>query len=169
MGVVAAPRFLLATLLVGPSCAAETAEPAAPTVHYAAVKTVIEQSCAKQVCHGIMTASAHLDMEQGDPRTALVDVPSCEYDRMMRVKPGDPEHSWIMIKLAGPTRFRLYADFVDFVPEPGWQPSVQECSGQFDDGSPWFGTRMPPMDTTTITPEEIDLIATWIREGARPD
>lgn len=149
-------------------CTNETAAPATPTVHYAAVQTILEQSCAKQVCHGFMVMNARLDLT-ADPRAVLVDVPACEYDRMMRVAPFDPEHSWIMIKLAGPVRFRQFADFIDFTPAADWEPSASPCASRFEDGSPWFGTPMPPPDTTIITPAEIETIATWIREGARAD
>jgi hypothetical protein len=99
-------------------------------------------------------------------RAAMVDVSSCEYDRMKRVDPGNPQKSWVMIKLAGPVRFRQYANFIDFKPDPDWKPSVPECSSQFDDGSPWFGTPMPPPDTTMISNPQIELIRSWIEAGA---
>jgi hypothetical protein len=107
-----------------------------------------------------------MDLMQAGFRAALVGVPSCEYDRMMRVDPGHPERSWIMVKLAGPVRFRQYADFIDFMPAADWTPGVPECSGVFDDGAPWFGTRMPPADTTTIEGADVDVIRAWISAGA---
>ena len=85
---------------------------------------------------------------------------------MQRVEPGKPEQSWIMIKLAGPVRFRQYEDFIDFKPASDWKPTTAECSGSFDDGAPWFGTPMPPPDTTMITAAQIDTIRAWIEAGA---
>jgi hypothetical protein len=160
----------LACACAQPACASpvELAPDGGPAVTYADVQRILEQSCAKQVCHGFMIASAHLEMTR-DPRAALVGVPSCEYDRMLRVAPGDPEHSWLMIKIAGPVRYRIYDNFVDFTPDPDWQPSTRECSGQFDDGTPWFGLHMPPTGTTTLAPSDIDVIEAWIRAGARAD
>jgi hypothetical protein len=110
-----------AGLMVG-ACAAESQQKSAdgPAL-YADVDAIITRSCARQVCHGFMVANAQMDlMMAAGFRAALVDVPACEYDRMPRVKPGDPEHSWIMIKLDGPVRFRQYADFIDFEPDPDW-------------------------------------------------
>ena len=156
----------IACVCAAAGCSNDTTMPAEPTVPYAAIELIFQQSCAKQVCHGFMVANAHLDLMQSGPHAALVGVPSCEYDRMLRVAPGDPEHSWIMMKLTGPVRFRQYADFIDFTPDPDWHPSTPECAGTFDDGAPWFGTRMPPADTTMIAPSEIEMIAAWIRGGA---
>ena len=133
---------------------------------YRKVEAIVTQSCAREVCHGFMVANAHMDLMRDGFRAALVNVPSCEYDRMLRVKPGDPEHSWMMIKLSGPVRFRQYADFIDIQPEPGWTPTTPECSGSFDDGAPWFGTRMPPADTTVVTTDDVATIREWIAAGA---
>ena len=135
---------------------------------YAEVDAIITRSCAREVCHGFMVANAQMDLTmQAGFRAALVGVPACEYDRMQRVAPGDPEHSWIMIKLDGPVRFRQYANFIDFTPDADWHASTPACTGQFDDGSPWFGTRMPPADTTQPpSPQEIATIREWIEAGA---
>jgi hypothetical protein len=167
--VTARIAFLLIALS---ACSAETSDdPHAsdagdPTALYQSVEAIVTQSCARDVCHGFMVANAHMDLMRDGFRAALVNVPSCEYDRMLRVRPGDPEHSWVMIKLAGAVRFRQYADFIDYQPDPDWHPSVQECSGSFDDGSPWFGTRMPPANTTMITTDDVEKIRAWIVAGA---
>jgi hypothetical protein len=133
---------------------------------YARVDAIVTRSCARETCHGAMVANAHMDLMAKGFRAALVSVSSCEYDRMKRVEPGKPEMSWIMIKLSGPVRFRQYADFVDFKPAPGWQPTTPECSGMFDDGSPWFGTRMPPPATTSISEADVAVVRSWIEAGA---
>jgi hypothetical protein len=133
---------------------------------YRAVAAIVAESCAKQTCHGELSTNAHLNFMQADFRDAVVSVPACEYARMARVEPGAPERSWIMVKLAGPTHFRDFADFIDFTPPPDWQPGAAECSGMFPDGAHWFGTRMPPPDTTTITQDQIAQIREWIANGA---
>ena len=133
---------------------------------YAQADAIVTRSCARETCHGSMVANARMDLMAKGFRAALVNVTSCEYDRMKRVDPGKPDASWIMIKLSGPVRFRQYADFVDFQPDPGWKPSTPECSGMFDDGSPWFGTRMPPTGTTAISEAVVALIRSWIEAGA---
>ena len=133
----------------------------------AQVHELIERSCAKQVCHGEMVSNAYLDFMAGDLRDVLVNVPACEYERMPRVSPGDPDHSWIMIKLAGPQRFVQYLDFIDFDPAADWQPARPECSGTLPDGARWFGTRMPPVDTTQpLNVDEVAIIRRWIQAGA---
>jgi hypothetical protein len=147
------------------ACSAES--PDGPDPRYADVQRVLHESCGKAVCHGSMAQNAHLDLERQDARAALVDVPACEYDRMPRVRPFDPEHSWLMRKIAGPTRFRGYADFVELTPDPDWRPGAPECSGQLDDGSPWFGLHMPPPDSTLLGAADIALLRDWIADGAR--
>ena len=95
------------------------------------------------------------------------EVPSCEYDRMPRVSPFQPDASWLMVKLAGPERFVQYANFIDFKPDPDWTPTKPECTDHLPDGSHWFGTRMPPPDTAQpLTTEEVELVRKWIETGA---
>lgn len=164
--------WAVCAIALGPvigACAAESREKNADgAALYAEVGAIITRSCARQVCHGFMVANAQMDlMMEAGFRAALVDVPACEYDRMARVKPGDPEHSWIMVKLDGAVRFRQYADFIDFEPDPDWHATNPSCASQFDDGSPWFGTRMPPANTTQPpSAQEIETIRTWIEAGA---
>jgi hypothetical protein len=149
------------------SCAAREQKTQDGAALAASVGAIIKRSCAIQVCHGFMVANAEMDLMRDGFRAALVDVPACEYDRMARVKPGHPEQSWIMIKLSGPVHFRQYADFIDFKPDADWKPSVAACSGTFDDGAPWFGTRMPPANTTQPpSADEIETIREWIAAGA---
>jgi hypothetical protein len=131
------------------------------------VSAILERSCAKQTCHGDMVMNGYLTFMTTDIRGALVNVPACEYNRMPRVAPFHAEKSWLMIKLAGPTRFVQYMDFIDFKPDPDWKPTTPECTDHLPDGSPWFGTRMPPTDTTQPpSAEEIEIIRKWIELGA---
>ena len=162
-------RWLCSSLLVclASACASDVVDEQ-DAVLSAQVREIIERSCAKQVCHGAMVSNAYLDFMAGDLRDVLVNVPACEYDRMPRVAPGDPDHSWIMIKLAGPQRFVQYLDFIAFDPAADWQPARPDCSGTLPDGARWFGTRMPPVDTTQpLSAEEVELVRRWIKSGAR--
>lgn len=161
-------RFTAGWLAYVSACADQTASQDAARARalYPQVEAIVTQACARDVCHGFMVANARLDLVREGLLAALVDVPACEYDRMMRVKPGAPNNSWIMVKLAGTTRFRDYADFIEFEPDPDWQPQIAECSSTFEDGSPWFGTPMPPPDTTEVRPQDIALIREWIALGA---
>ncbi|HKU37586.1 MAG TPA: hypothetical protein VJR89_05545 [Polyangiales bacterium] len=149
------------------ACSAEVVQRDEGAELFAQVSALIDRSCAKQVCHGDMVMNARLSFMTGDLRGVLVDVPACEYDRMPRVAAGDPNHSWLMIKLAGPQRFVQYLDFLDFMPDVDWTPAVAECSGSLPDGRPWFGTRMPPVDSTQpLDPNEVELVRRWIELGA---
>jgi hypothetical protein len=156
--------LLLLAWLAG-ACTSEVSDEQGAVLS-AQVRALIERSCAKQVCHGEMVSNAYLDFT-GELHDVLVNVPACEYDRMARVSPGDPDHSWIMIKLAGPQRFVQYLDFIEFDPGADWQPARPECSGTLPDGARWFGTRMPPVDTTQpLSADEIEIIRRWIEAGA---
>jgi hypothetical protein len=140
---------------------------AAELAQYAEVERIVKTSCALETCHGFMVANAHMELMHNDLRAAWIDVPACEYSPMMRVKPGAPEESWVMVKLAGPVHFEQYADFIDFKPAADWLPGPPECSGgNFDDGMVWFGTRMPPAGTATVAAEDVDTIRGWIEAGA---
>lgn len=167
--------LIAALALFSLSCASENADkPEIPdqsstegAEYFPEVKAILERSCAKQTCHGELTMNAFLSFMTNDIRAQLVYVPSCEYDRMPRVAPFQPDKSWLMVKLAGPERFVQVADFIDFKPDPDWKPTKPECTDHLPDGSPWFGTRMPPPDTTQpLTAEEIELVKTWIAAGA---
>jgi hypothetical protein len=133
----------------------------------AEVERIVQSSCAFQTCHGFMVANARMDLMKNGAHAAWVDVAACEYDHMLRVKPGHPEQSWVMVKLSGPVHFEQYADFIDFTPDADWRAGASGCtSSQFDDGRIWFGTRMPPQDTSSIASEDIETIRTWIARGA---
>ena len=158
--------WLLPLAWLASACSSEVSDERGAALS-AQVHELIERSCAKQVCHGEMVSNAYLDFMAGDLRDVLVNVPACEYDRMPRVSPGDPDHSWIMIKLAGPQRFVQYLDFIDFDPGANWQPARPECGGRLPDGGRWFGTRMPPVDTTQpLSADEIVIVRRWIEAGA---
>ena len=138
---------------------------------YPQVVSIIERSCAYQRCHAGTPMGAGLGFELGsDHRAMLVDVPSCEYERMARVAPGSLEQSWLWIKLTAPFRpiTDPYAHAIYFTPPPGWDESQRGCRDQTDEGVPLFGQRMPSTAPNTLPPEQLDVIRRWILAGAPP-
>lgn len=115
-------------------------------------------------CHGTNPAGQGLDfgalVESGTLWQAMAGVPSCQYDAMPLVSPGDPDQSWLMVKLTAPTgpEGRL-----DFAPALDWEPMPGSCAvavaGRYD-----FGTRMPEIGS--LSDDEIETIRAWIIAGA---
>ncbi len=81
-------------LLAPPVAGAE--EKAAPTLAKD-VQPIFDNSCVK--CHGDKHQKAKLNLSAATARKELVDVPSDEVPQIVRLKPGDPEHSYLWQKL----------------------------------------------------------------------
>ena len=153
--------------------------PLEPT--YENVRMVVERSCGtdSRSCHGGVRGNAQLNfrlvLDEGRPITdALVDVPSCEYDLYDRVEPGDPERSWLFIKLSG-----AHDDEgnLEFTPDPTWDPGIERrTDGTFppsecplvEDGELTFGQVMPENrgNPRPLRSREIQLFRDWILAGA---
>jgi hypothetical protein len=140
-------------------------------VPYAQVEAIIRRSCAYERCHGGALIGAGLDLARGrDYRAALLDRPACEYERMALVEPGEPERSWLMVKLTAPYRGLddPYALYIEFEPAADWDPSQRACPDQTDDGAPLFGQRMPLTAPNMLPDEDLAAIRSWIEAGAPP-
>jgi hypothetical protein len=138
---------------------------------YPQVVDIIARSCSYERCHAGPLVGAGLSFEPGtDVRAALVGVRACQYDRMARVEPGDPDRSWLMIKLTEPFRpiDDPYAHAIYFAPPPGWDPLRRGCRDQTREGVPLFGQRMPATAPNSLPPAELDLLRRWIASGAPP-
>jgi len=61
------------------------------------VQPIFDANCTK--CHGLKEQKAHLDLSAGNSYASVVGVPSVQVDTLMRVKPGDPESSYLMQKV----------------------------------------------------------------------
>ena len=61
------------------------------------VAPILQRECAK--CHGAKAQKARLDLEGPGAYGSLVNVPSTEEKEILRVKPGDPEASYLWLKL----------------------------------------------------------------------
>lgn len=106
------------------------------------IAPILQNTCESFLCHGGRLPKGNMKLVAGEEYHALVGVPSDEAPDVLRVKPGDPDHSYMYAKLTG----------------------QQEALG----GS---GDRMPAGEALIAPPlpdDEIALIRTWIEEGA-PD
>lgn len=68
---------------------------------------VFTPSCLTQFCHTSTAQAGGMVLEDGASFAALVNVPAVNFDAMnagiLRVKPGDPDASFLVIKLTNPT------------------------------------------------------------------
>lgn len=62
---------------------------------------IFTPSCAKAGCHAASAASAGLVLEAGRAYGELVGRPSTQNGGLARVAPGDPERSYLILKLRG--------------------------------------------------------------------
>jgi len=64
----------------------------------AKVKGEIDQVCSQDGCHG--GGVAGLGLHTNAEFDAMINVASVEMPSMLRVRPGDPEHSYVYLKVA---------------------------------------------------------------------
>jgi hypothetical protein len=117
-------------------CGGEDGDETGTPVSYEQVQGVFaEYGCAS--CHpGVNPA---LDLTEGNSYDELVGIQALEDPTLYRVVAGDPERSFLYLKLGG-------------------DPPVADI--------PAIGTRMPPR-APPIDPEDLDLIRRWILQGAK--
>lgn len=99
-------------------------------------QNIFTPSCASGGCHSSTSASAGLSLAEGESFDNLVGVAATQLLEMNRVKPGDPDNSYLVHKVEG----------------------TQSTVG----GS---GSRMPK-DGLTLSDEKIQAIRDWIEAGA---
>jgi hypothetical protein len=65
------------------------------------VRGIIDHVCDNSECHGLGSQQfdAFLAFSAGNEFTDIVNVPSTEMKPMLRVKPGDPDNSYVYLKL----------------------------------------------------------------------
>jgi hypothetical protein len=116
-------------------------------------------------CHGSSPTERPLNfaplLDSGTLWEAMADVPSCQYDAMPLVAPGDPDRSWLMVKLTA----KAGTDGgIVFEPDPAWEPSPESCvvevNGVYD-----FGSRMPEIGV--LSESDIATIRAWILAGPK--
>lgn len=99
---------------------------------------VFTSTCAVAHCHAEDNQAGGLVLATGMSHDYLVNRASTVQTTMMRVLPGDPANSYLLIALGG---------------EPGNPPE---------------GTVMPWGGAQTLCGEEIDAIKRWVAAGANP-
>jgi carboxypeptidase family protein len=136
--LLALATLLVLTATVG-GCGGDEADDTGAPVAYAEVQGVFEEyGCAS--CHPGVNPS--LDLTAGKSYDELVGVQALEDPSLYRVVAGDPERSFLYLKLGG-------------------APPVADI--------PAIGTRMPPR-APPIDADDLDLIRRWILQGAKgPD
>ena len=148
---------------------------------YENVELVINESCgsSSMSCHGNPRGKSKLNFEQllgeGKPYTdALVNVDACQYDAMKIVEPGNPDQSWLMIKIAGAHN---EAGVLQFTPDASWQPElemnpdgslVDSACPLVDEGVQSFGRLMPQnaQEVLPLNDAEVTMFREWIMMGA---
>ncbi len=138
-------------------CGADAEPPIEPT--YDNVQMVMQRSCSlSSACHASRGRAGLTYEGLMDFTEPLVGVPSCQYPPMPRVDPGNPDNSWLMIKIDG-----MYdADGnIEFTPEAGFTPPTG------DPDCETFGTVMPQNATPIPLPmREVTMFRDWIAAGA---
>jgi hypothetical protein len=143
---------------------------------YAEIERMFNRSCVFSACHGgsasgvgAMNFQPLLDAER--PLTeALVDVPACQYHLMPRVDPGNPDNSWLWIKL-DPERMDPSTGEIVFEPDPsfdGSEPNPHHDSPNCPLGPDDFGHNMPyaPGSPSPMRANELEAVRQWIELGA---
>jgi hypothetical protein len=174
---------LLTAPLSGIGCSGDdTPPPADPT--YENVEPIIRTSCAfSSSCHGGMGNGQSMlnfgrHLTAGEPFTmALFDGmnnrPACQYDMMPLIEPGDPDNSWLMVKIDGMHDMGT----IVFMPDASWDPGImRDAMGNYpastcpltEAGEITFGRNMPWSAGMPLPlPEnEVALIRAWIEAGA---
>jgi hypothetical protein len=120
-----------------------TCEPPEPTtVSYSKnIQPLFDQTCALAGCHIPPLVNEGLDMSAARAYGQLVGRPSRQVPRLQRVKPGDPDNSYLILKLPPNT-------------PPSGVPMPQGCPGAALGGS------------RCLTLDEVEAIRTWISECA---
>ena len=78
-------------------------KPPPPTVFYGSnIQPIYNRSCATSTaCHIGATAGAGLQLTPGISYGATVNVPSTQQPRLLIIKPGDPDNSYLVRKIEG--------------------------------------------------------------------
>jgi hypothetical protein len=105
------------------------------------VAPILQNTCESFLCHGGRPPKGGMNLLAGDEYDAIVNVESQEAPDVLRIKPGDPDHSYLYAKLLG----------------------TQEALGG-------EGERMPAGEAIQSPPplpdDEIQIIHDWIAAGA---
>jgi hypothetical protein len=96
---------------------------------------IFNESCTTK-CHGDSPPAAMMSLLAGQSRAALVNVPSTGFSGWIRVVPGDPAHSMLMVQLGGEPGPALEGTM------PWGQPKL--CDGKIDAVRRWIAAGANP-------------------------
>jgi hypothetical protein len=105
---------------------------------FAPVQDIFTDSCALSGCHAGANPSAGQSLSQGAAISNIVCVPSVEVARLFRVQAGNPDSSYLVLKVEG---------------------NAGAVGG--------VATQMP-IGFPALTQQEVDAIRAWILAGAPP-
>jgi len=138
--MTSAPTLLVTAALLAASAFAMrpggAAEPPAESYFEAEVAPILVANCA--ICHMTGEEAGNMSLVPDNAIASLVGVRSVEAHARTRVVPGDPDASYLVMKLEG--------------------------THMAHEGA---GARMP-FGGTPLPPEEIAKVRQWIAEGAKP-
>ncbi|MFQ5550394.1 MAG: hypothetical protein ACE5FJ_04060 [Gemmatimonadales bacterium] len=100
------------------------------------VQPILSENCALAGCHAGTSPAQQQNLSAGQTAMNVVNVPALELSTMMRVRPGQPDSSYLVHKIQG---------------------THASVGGQ--------GGRMP-LGQAALSATEIQVIRTWIAEGA---
>ena len=116
--------------------------PAQPTVSFATnIQPIFNRSCALTSCHVPPVPAGGQDLTAGVAYSQSVNVPSTQRPQLKRVKPGDPDASYMVRKLRGGPN-------IAGVMMPQGCPAIQPPGG------------------SCLGPDDIPAIVQWITECA---
>ena len=116
--------------------------PATPTISFSMdIQPIFNRSCALVSCHTGAVPAQGQDLSPGVAYGQVVNVSSTEQPKLKRVRPGDPNNSYLVRKIQGDPR-------ISGVLMPNGCPGVPAAGAQ------------------CLTPDEIAAIVQWITECA---
>jgi hypothetical protein len=125
-------------------CGAPAPPPSGPT--FRNVEAQVLSGCS---CHGEGSSSGSLDLSLEKAYQQLVGVPAAIAPQKLRVKPGDPDHSFLYQKLTG----MLPTDGSEGVPMPELRAAPVHYS----------------TTTESLPDDDLTLVHDWIAAGALDD
>lgn len=137
---------------------------------------ILMRNCVFSSCHGGTGVGASmLNFQTSIANGTLIadlEQPACQYDLMPLVTPGDPDQSWLYLKIAGP---HGAAGDITFTPDATWDQGglTPDGMGRYpastcpltSRGAIVFGTIMP-QGTAGLRADQVETIRQWILAGA---
>ena len=99
-------------------------------------ENVFNQSCAVSGCHEGGSAPIGLDLSAGNAHTNLVNVSSGEVPDLLRVEPGNPDDSYLIIKLEGGSRMAEGTSRMPFGRDPLSSETIAVVRQWITNGAP---------------------------------